>query len=221
MNYWENDAKTGRPRGRTSWELGAVEKREDGGARVVLELSYGAEEQRPVLAERRVIEVGAPAADGSFAIDWDMTFTALEDCVLDRTPPPGEPGGRIYGGYAGLSLRLANIDDRRAVTGEGDVAWNEHSRFRGRAPAFEYDGRLGGREVGVAILSHPGNGPSPWYATRTKEMTFFSHAVLCEGPRRLSRGERLVLRYRVLVHPGRWDPARLGEALESYTAPNR
>jgi hypothetical protein len=40
-------------------------------------------------------------------------------------------------------------------------------------------------------------------------MSFFSPAVICYGPHTLPAGAVMTLRYRVIVHPGRWDRRRL------------
>ena len=80
------------------------------------------------------------------------------------------------------------------------------------------------REVGSAVLDRDYEGfggilPTPWYAIRSGNMTFFTPAVLCYEPRRLARGDGFTLRYRVIVHPGRWDPERLrAEILRCSTA---
>lgn len=223
VNYWEHDAQTGRPAGRTSWRGTTTDRHDDGSARIALQLAYGPQGAAPVLAEERTLTVSAPAADGSFHIDWAACFTALaERVVLDRTPLPGEPRGQPHGGYAGLSLRLADLADRGAVTAEGPVAWNAQDRFRGRSAAFDYHGTLRGAPAGVAILAHAHNlnAPSPWYAIRSRAMTFFTPAVLCYGPHTLARGDTFVLRYRVCVHPGAWDVARLRQELQRYHSEN-
>lgn len=224
VNYWENESATGRPAGRTAWQVASIDERDDGACRIVLDLTYAPENGEVALREHRVLEMGAPADDGAFVVDWDCTFTAARACVLDRTPLPGEPGGKVFGGYAGLSLRLVNLEKRAAVTAggpgqSGPVDWNRDDRFRARASAMEYDGVLAGQEVGVAILDHPDNlnSPSPWYAIRSKAMTFFTPAVLCYGAHAMQVGERFTLRYRVCVHPGRWDGPRLRSALAEYT----
>ena len=49
-------------------------------------------------------------------------------------------------------------------------------------------------------------------------MSFFSPAVLCYEPITLQAGERLTLRYRVIVHPGRWNPAGCGRSTRSTPA---
>ncbi|MEI8191866.1 MAG: hypothetical protein WCI75_19305 [candidate division NC10 bacterium] len=48
-------------------------------------------------------------------------------------------------------------------------------------------------------------------------MSFFSPALLCYDPLPLRPGQGLVLRYRVLVHPDRWDAARLKEEYAKYS----
>lgn len=220
VNYWENDGRTGRPAGRTTWTVAAIDPRDDGSCRIDLELDYTPPDGSPVLHERRVLTVAAPAADGSYAIDHHGVFTAQRACVLDRTPMPGEPKGQANGGYAGLALRLANLGAREAAATTGPAEWNQHDRTRPTASAFDYHGRLGEREVGVALLAHPGNpaAPGPWYAVRNAEMTFCNAAVLAPAPRRLAANESFTLRYRVVVHPGRWDAARLAAAVADYVA---
>ncbi len=217
INYWEHEA-TGAPAGKTSWRLLDLDTHPDGSARWSMELAYGPRDGETVLRERRVIETTAPAADGSYAIDWDCAFTAVLDCVLDRTPPPGEPDGRPNGGSAGLSLRLVNLADRAATTSEGPVAWNANERGRCVARAFDYSGTLDGAALGVAVLEHHANlnSPTAWYAIRSATMSFVTPAVLVSRPHAMRRGESFALRYRVIVHPGRWDAARLREALAEY-----
>lgn len=222
VNYWEHERGGDRPAGRTRWTPPEITTRTDHTAGIRLELEYApGDDADAVLVEERVLEVSAPAADGSFHIDWTGRFTARgEEVVLDRTPLPGEPGGRVYGGYAGLSLRLTNWNDRRAATLDGVQEFNDQNRLRTRSPAFDYSGRIGGRTAGIAVLTHPDNlnAPSPWYAIRSGHMSFFTPAVLCYGPETLARGEEFTLRYRIVVHPGRWDADRLDSAMKDWTA---
>jgi L-alanine-DL-glutamate epimerase-like enolase superfamily enzyme len=217
INFWEHAPGSDRPAGRTSWTSVRSELRADHGARSELELEYTSPDGERLLAEARTIEVSPPAADGSYAIDWTGRFIALAgEVLLDRTPLPGEPGGQVFGGYAGLSVRLTQLGERGAATLDGPVEFNEQQRFRGRSLACDYHGTLDGRPLGVAVLDHPENprSPSPWYAIRSGNMSFFTPAVLCYEPLRLMRGDELALRYRVIVHPGRWDAGRLRSELD-------
>jgi len=230
INYWETDKKTGKSEGRTAWIGARVATRPDRTARIEMDLAYyptraaGAPVPadafaEPVLTERRVMDVSAPDAAGVYSIDWTATFTAgRKDVKLDRTPIPGEPGGKGYGGYAGLSVRFAaDMTDRAALSSDGPVAL-QGTTYRGKHTAADYSGVVGGQPAGIAILDHPTNlnAPSPWYVIIGKPMSYFSPAVLCYGPHTLKAGESLTLRYRVLVHPARWDADRLKQEVERF-----
>jgi len=60
------------------------------------------------------------------------------------------------------------------------------------------------------MLDHPENirYPTPWYAGGGSG-TFINAALLFHEPLSLAAGEKLRLRYRVLVHDGVWDRARV------------
>jgi type 1 glutamine amidotransferase len=223
VNYWEIDAKTGRPAGRTTWSNVKVEARKDLGARIALDLAYRpGDGTKPALTEKRTITVSPPDGEGGYALDWTCEFRPVLEVVLDRTPLPGEPGGQSWGGYAGLSLRFAgDLAERVAVTSDGPIAeagWRE-DRYRGRHEALDYSAMTDGKTVGIAILDHPSNprSPTPWYVIRSAEMSFFSPALLCYGPMTLKAGQRWTLRYRVIVHQDRWDAARLKAEYEEFS----
>lgn len=157
VNYWEIDAKTGRPAGRTSWKDIRVAAREDGSASIGMALDYRpAGENLPVTTEKRTIEVSSPDAEGIYAVDWTGIFEAVKEVVLDRTPLPGEPGGQTWGGYSGLSLRFAgNLAERQFMTSDGPIEKFVDDRYRGRHTAVDYSGLVDDKPAGVAILDHP------------------------------------------------------------------
>jgi len=222
VNFWEENRETRRAAGWTTSVEVDVRPREDHSARIDSRIHYHLPDvsvKDAVLREARTIVVSPPRSDGSYSIDWSSVFTAGdEDVVFDRTPLPHEKGGKPYGGYAGLSLRMRSLAERRACSTVGPVEFSKQSRFRGRATGFDYSGECEGQTVGVAMLDHPGNreAPSPWYAIRSQVMTFFSPAVICFKPFKLAAGDSFKLRYRVVVHKGRWDSKRLREAHEEF-----
>lgn len=221
VNYWELDPKTGRPAGRTTWENVKVSARDDHTARMTMDLAYQpVGETVPVLTEKRTVDVTALDKEGVYAIDWMGVFTAAREALLDRTPLPGEPGGQVWGGYSGLSLRLSGVlTERQVMTSGGPVTEMKDDRYRGRHTAVDYSGLLGEHPTGIAILDHPQNPrvPTPWYIILSPEMSFFTPALLCYEPKLLRQGERITLRYRILVHPGRWDAARLRREHERFS----
>jgi hypothetical protein len=178
-----------------------------------MDLSYHPPDEPAVLTEKRRLTMTPPDDNGCYTIDWDTTFTAgNEDVLLDRTPIEGEPDGVSWGGYAGLSVRLAKClsdwevldsEGRRGLDAHGEPArWLEFS-FRGA------DGVNGG----IAILDHPSNlrHPTPWFELMDPAVPFayFGPAVLYSEPYVLPAGEQLTLRYRVLIHPGAIDESIL------------
>ena len=214
VNYWEEN-KQRQSEGTTSWRVEKIETRPDFSATLVLALDYRkAGAAQPVLTERRVIEISAPAADGSYAMDWKLEIQAgAEPVKFDRTPLVGEEGGKSYGGYAGLSVRLAQELSEVKVNATAETGPTVENRYRFRASAADFNGKLGGAEVGFAMLDHPSNPrfPTPWYAiTDAKQPFWFLNAAWIQRqPFDLPAAKNLQLRYRVLVHPQRWDGARL------------
>ena len=225
VNYWEIDPKTGHPAGRTSWTNVRVSTGNDLEARIEMDLDYRpVGEAAPVLTEKRTIEVSRPDAEGVYAIDWTSAFEAAADVVLDRTLPPWEPGGQFNGGYAGLSLRLAEgLLDREVMTSDGPAETWTNDRYRGRHIGLDYSGLVDGRPAGIAILDHAGNPrtPTPWYVIRSAPMSWFNPAVLCYEPLSLHPGDTFVLRYRVLVHADRWDAGRLKKEAARFSGDKR
>lgn len=221
VNYWEEDPKTGVADGRTEWSKPQVKTRPDLSAHITMDITYRpATNLQPVLAERREIEVSAPDKDGIYHLDWTLTFTAgPQDVLLDRTPLADEPGGKPWGGYAGLSVRLAsNIVERIAITTAGAITFTDGS-FRGTALAADYSGTLAGQVAGIGMISSPSNtnNPSPWYVIKNDTMSFFTPAVLCYHPISIKAGDSLHLRYRVVVHPGRWNTDQLRHSVEQFS----
>jgi len=205
LNYWEEDPKTGLSEGRMEIVSINVIPHDDYSARIAMMLSYHRPGEPAVLTEKRLIAVSAPDKNGQYHIDWHSTFTAGEkDVVLDRTPLPGEEGGKGFGGYAGLSVRMAKATRGwEFVDSEGRKDKEAHGK---KARWVDFSGEIGeGKAAGVTIFDHPENlrHPSPWYVA--KGMPYFSPAVLFNKSYTLAAGKSLTLRYRILIHPGRAD----------------
>ena len=212
-NYWEEDKKTGLSSGRTEITDAHTTANTDFSGGVELDLKYRLPGQPPVMIEHRVLKFSAPAADGAYTLDWTATFKALQDVELERTPPT-----KTSGGYAGLSLRFprAFVPTWKFLTSDGktkaadangsSMKWVD---FSGPAPD--------GATAGLAIFDHPSNirHPNNWYLNQGHP--FFTPALLYNAPLDLKAGEELKLRYRILVHPGAGDAAKLGAAWQEFS----
>jgi len=221
VNYWEEPA--GVPEGATRWANVRIETRRDYSAMIRLYLRY-----RPcdgtvdVLTEKRTVEISRPGAGGGYFMDWDMEFTAGgEEVVLDRTPPETAPDGNARGGYAGLSVRLAREWANPVVTATAPLGALANHRYGFAASAAEFSGVIDGGEAGIAFFDHPLNPrhPSRWYAIVDGSVPFWylNASLLQLESYTLRAHEAFRLRYRVFVHPGRWNSSRLLEEHSIYS----
>jgi hypothetical protein len=213
VNYWEENS-AGNAQGKTRWEPPAIETTADGRADIRLKLSYVNPSGETDMTELRELQISAPAADGSFAIDWLARFTAGEkDLVLDRTPMPGEPGGAVNGGYAGLSARMVPLPIIMSViTTAGPVERFVSNRARPNAAAVACNFTDGSRDVGgLAFFSDPANtgGEAAWYIIDSRQMPFICQAILAPKPWPVAAHGGFTLRYRIGVSPTAWTQAEL------------
>jgi len=196
INYWDPDL----PEGQT--EVVDVKTRlgTDYSAQIEMYISYHLRQQLPVLTERRTLTVSAPDRNGCYYIDWVSVFRAGDtNVVLDRTPIPGQKNGKPYGGYAGLSLRMAASTKAWQFLGsEGPLGPESRGS---KARWVDFSGKIAtGGFAGVAIFDHPGNPrhPSSWWLSAS--MPYFSPALLFDKPYTLAAGKTMKLRYRILIH---------------------
>jgi hypothetical protein len=184
----------------------------------VAKISHDSLWERPggagvVFKEERSITYSILDTD-HYALDWDVKLVAQADLLLDRTP------FTTWGGYGGLIVRgnrnwqKTNILFPDSTTSDRPVGipaqWTDLSGvFDGGANATG----------GVALFDNPGNvrHPQPWYGA-TGAGHYVNAAFLFHEPMTLKAGETLHLKYRVIVHDGMWDVARLQKAYDSYAA---
>jgi hypothetical protein len=221
VNYWEED-KSGIPDGPTRWATPRLETRGDFSAVISMDLHCRAPGSAgDILTEKRLIRISPPGSDGSYMMDWQMEFGAGQvDVVMDRTPPETKPDGNARGGYAGLSIRFARELTNGRVAATAAIGALQNKRYGFAATAADFNGEIGGKEAGVAILDHPANprAPTRWYTITDASVPFWylNAAWLQPGPYKLPAGQKMTLRYRVAVHPQRWDPIRLQTEFDRY-----
>ncbi len=198
VNYWEEDPATGKSEGKTLLLSTKHDVSHDNEVHVDMTLAYApAEQAKHIMREKRALIISPPDETGAYTIDWTSEFRALEnDVVLDRTPLPGQPNGKDYGGYAGYSIRMnKEVSGGTFLTSEGLADSKSH-----RQPArwTMYSAPKGGC---LLFMDHPGNlnYPAKWYIAEA--MPYFSPSVIHDAPHTIKAGELLQLRYRVRVHP--------------------
>ncbi|MBI2497331.1 MAG: PmoA family protein [Opitutae bacterium] len=179
-----------------------------------------------VMADTVDLTIGMPREDGSYRIVWEQVSRARAPVVLDRTPLPGEPEGKSYGGYAGLSFRGDRFLD--AVTVRTSTGRTDLDAQRLPAQWAALTGTVDGRPAGIALFDHPSNPrhPTPWYFVLKKSrggaphspFWFVNAAFLNNQPFTLAPGQPLVRRHLVRVDNRPPDAAALEEEFRRFAA---
>jgi hypothetical protein len=223
VNYWEwaEPRKPGAteldpdgvPAGRTRFTGKESFESDANSAQMTMEIHYGSED-KPLLKEQRRIVARPPRADGSYIIDWHMTFTALDqEVVFERTPP-----NKTSGGYSGLSYRAPDtVTNVRVIDSEG------RSGMDARGPTSRWLDASGVIDPehgpsGIAILCHPMNEryPSHWHLWVREGGLYANPSMLFAEPYTLAPGQSFRLSYRILVHNGYGDPKAIEKEFADF-----
>lgn len=205
VNYWEENRETGRSDGLT--RLISTQREIDDSQQVIIRqaLDYApVEVGTALLRETRTLVLSPPDSAGCYTIDWSSEFRALQPVELSRTPIPGEPDGKRYGGYAGLSMRLNKaFIGGRFLTADGEFKAKGFDHTAARWMIFNSE-----PGASLLIMDHAENprAPTKWYVA--PKMPFYSPALLFDAPLQLNKGEVLSLRYRIVVSPEPIIPAQ-------------
>jgi hypothetical protein len=158
--------------------------------------------------DKRKITVSVPSP-GKFQIDFDIVMEMLMDVTIDKT------NHSLFSGR--MDPDLAVINGATMINAEGETG--EKNTFGKRSAWMDYYGERMGKTEGMAILQHPSNEwfPAPWF---TRDYGFFSPTPMYwpENEKNivLKKGEQIKLRYRVLVHSGDHEEAKIAEEFEKY-----
>ncbi len=207
VNYWEylnekRSAKTGyRSEGATEIVRKEIKRNPDFSADIKLWINYHPQEGENVMSEERYYHVSVPAKDGSYDISQDYQFKVLADSiVLDRTPPAIR-GGRVQGGYAGISCRFSQDFTAPEIRNSADSA--QCLKCNWQYYGFQ---SLTGKKVGIKIELDPAyNLPTcRWYVIKDALVPFFfySPGVIFDNKVTFKQGENFRLKYLISVIEG-------------------
>ncbi len=77
----------------------------------------------------------------------------------------------------------------------------------------DYSGKVAGEKVGVTLMVHPSNPPTPFF---TRDYGTMLASLTLREKYELSHKERLTLRYRILIHQGDAAGARIEDSYEQF-----
>ena len=158
------------------------------------------------------------ADEGSRVFDCEFTLTAGADAVKLGDTKEGTFAIRVVDA-------LREKEGLVMVNSEG--AKGEKEVWGKPAPWVDYSGTVEGESLGIAIFDHPGNPKHPTYwhargyglfaANPFGEHHFFNDETR-DGSVTIEPGTSFTLRYRVVIHPGDAEQAKVAELYESYKA---
>lgn len=217
VNFWETDPKTREQQGRNVVLEPKITSRPDGeSARVTYRERSLPDAQGPAVLEDKVeIIIHKPKGDEGVRVEWNMTTTALEAVILNRTPPPGdEPGAKEYGGYGGFSWRgakeLSEIHYMDSEQRKDEAIHRQHATW------VSVNGLIHEQKAGLLVVPHPANPrqPSSWYVTSNGKLPFWyvNPAMLQDAPLKMTKDQTMRHRYLLIIHDGKWTAERCAKA---------
>ena len=149
-----------------------------------------------VLAEERDIEWRP--GENVHVLDVSCTLNPVEnDVIFDKET------------HSFFGVRVADTidveDGGRAVNSNGEE--NEKGIMGKMADWVDYSGIVAGAKVGVTLMHHPDNPPSPYFLRDYG--TMLSNFTL-DGPCELKKTDKLIQRWRILVHEGSIEDIDIG-----------
>lgn len=170
---------------------------------------------KALLTEQKTIRV-VPMGT-SRALDFDIVLTALE---------PVKFGDTKEGTFA-IRLAKALEETKTGTMLSSTGASKEKAVWGSAAPWVDYSGTIDGEAVGIAIFDHPKNPRHPTYwhsrsyglfAANMFGLHDFLRDKTKDGSLSLKAGEKLQVRYRVLIHAGATEAAGIGKLYEAWAA---
>jgi hypothetical protein len=162
------------------------------------------------LRDTRHIVISAPSPTLR-QIDFDITLEALEDVVIEKT------NHSLFS--ARMDPDLTPVFGGTMINSEG--ATGEKGTFGKPSPWLACFGARNDKTTeGLAILQHPQNpgSPTPWF---TRDYGFLSPTPMfwpANGKNtRIAKGEKLQLRYRVLVFSGTPETVGIGTIFTEFS----
>jgi hypothetical protein len=171
---------------------------------------------------------GQPIASESQSYTFsgdDQSRTVDCEFVISADHGPLTFGDTKEGTFAIRLVKALDSPPGRMVNSEG--ATGEKGIWGKRADWVDYDGNVAGEDLGIALFDSPANlrHPTYWHARHygllaanpfgVKEFTHDRHE---DGSYAIPAGGSLTLRYRVFIHHGDFQQARVADAYGQYAA---
>lgn len=178
---------------------------------------------KPLLSESR--KMTFYAGSERRIIDFEISLTALEKITFGDTkegtfairlaPELEEPTPQSLA----TPKRTGLMVDSEGRRGESHV-WGHRAKW------VDYFGEIDGEKLGIAILDHPSNPRHPAYwhsrsyglfAANIFGLHDFLNDKKANGSMTVEPGKSIRFRYRVIIHPGDFETAKIGDAYQKFS----
>lgn len=222
VNFWAEPASSKSP----AKDLGMQKHREftklEGGkdkGTITSVTDWVGPDGKKVLEDERRITFSV--SEGARVIDFDIDLKATEGPVHFGDSKEGVFGVRVPTSMDVEQKVNKSAEPGHILSSEGlknGAAWGKPAAW------VDYFGKVGGEEVGIAILNHPTSFryPTPWhvrtyglFAANPFGLKAFNKEA-APGDHDLAKGETLKFRYRVILHAGDTAKAKIAESFATY-----
>jgi len=203
-NYWQDGLKRGR-----IVSLGVLITENNGPCAIVENdcIWKRPDAAAPIMDHRR-ITVSNPSKD-IFFIDFDVVLEMLTDVVIQKT------------NHSLFSVRIAPdlSPEQGGIMVNAEGRTGEKGTFGQSSPWIDCSNSRKTNKEGIAVFQHPSNEwfPSPWF---TRDYGFISPTPFYwpenDIATELQKGETISLRYRVVVHSGDAETAKIDCLYSNY-----
>jgi hypothetical protein len=203
-NYWQE----GLERGRIISVNAQIQKQGGDSVLITDECIWSRPGAISPVRDTRKILITSPSATLS-QIDVEIVMEMLIDVTIKKT------NHSLFS--ARMAADLSVINGGTMINAEG--LKSEKNTFGKMSAWIDFYGKRGDTIEGLAIFQHPSNPwyPSPWF---TRDYGFISPTPMYwpanDTDTFLKKGTVLTLRYRVLVHSGDHNQAKIAEEFEKY-----
>lgn len=203
-NYWQE----GLERGRIISVNAQIQKQGGDSVLITDECIWSRPGAISPVKDTRKILITSPSAAIS-VIDIEIVMEMLIDVTIKKT------NHSLFSARMAADLSVKN--GGTMINAEG--LRSEKDTFGKNSPWIDFYGKRGDAIEGLAIFQHPSNPwyPSPWF---TRDYGFMSPTPMYwpanDTDTFMKKGTVLTLRYRVMVHSGDHDQAKIAEAFEKY-----
>lgn len=214
VKFWENDPSYTKPNIGKIMVKHAEVKENHGTTKVIAQMEWRNPNYKLLVVEDR--EMTFYSDPKLRTMDFLITLTAPEDVVFGDTKE-GAFAIRLSDAFTERKgLKIVDADGRTRMVN----VWGKRSNW------VDYSADVDGEKIGVAMFDHPSNPnhPTYWHA---RDYGLFSldpfgqHAFDPKMPVRntiLRRGDKMVYRWRVVIHPGDAESGHVADLYKEFAA---